>query len=107
MTPEELRAEILKVRAELLRAPGAVRDLEVEAELAELEAEKALDVAFLSAEGSVEERKAKARTQTVELREAIIVPRAAYNRARLKVRQLESELVALQSVLKSAQLEGA
>ena len=107
MTPDEIRAEILKVRSELLRAPNAVRDLEVEAELAELEADRLFDVALLSADGSVEEKKAKARLAALDSRRDAVVPRAAYNRGRAKVRQLETELMALQSVLKSIQLEGA
>jgi hypothetical protein len=35
------------------------------------------------------------------------VSRAAYNRVKVKVRQLETEMFALQSVLKSIQAEGA
>lgn len=107
MTPDELRGEILKVRADLLRGPDAVRDLEVQAEQADLEADRQFDMALLSADGSVEEKKAKARMAAFDARQDAVIPRAAYNRAKAKVRQLETELMALQSVLKSVQAEGA
>jgi hypothetical protein len=107
MTPDEIRAEILKVRAELLRGPDAVRDAEIPAELADLDADAAFDRALLTATGSVEEKKATARLAADSLRRDAVVSRAAYNRVKVKVRQLETEMFALQSVLKSIQAEGA
>jgi hypothetical protein len=107
MTPDEIRAEILKVRAELHRGPDAVRDAEIPAELADLDADVAFDRALLTATGSVEEKKATARLAADSLRRDAVVSRAAYNRVKVKVRQLETEMFALQSVLKSIQAEGA
>lgn len=107
MTPEEIRTELLKVRADLMRGPDAVRDLEIQAEMADLEAERAFDIALLSAEGSVEEKKAQARLAAADIRKDAVIPRAAYNRAKSKIRALETEQMALQSVLKSIQAEGA
>lgn len=111
MNPDELRSEILKVRAELLRGPDAVRSAEEIAEKSELSAEKAFDLEFLRAtddpKETVEAKKARARLASVEAREQAIIHRAAYNRARTKVRQLETELFALQTVLKSIQIDGA
>lgn len=107
MTPDELRAEIMGVIRELRKAPATVRDLEVAAEQAELDYEKAIDKAFLIAEGNVEERKAQARARAEDLADLKLIARAEYNRAKLKVKQLEGEQMGLQSVLKSIQLEGA
>lgn len=107
MTPEQLRAQILAVLAELKKAPDYVRDYELAVEAAEAQHTKAFDLVFLSASGSVEERKALARQACSESLDGLIVARATYNRAKLKVKQLESELMGLQSVLKSVQLEGA
>lgn len=111
MTPDDLRTEIMKVRADLLRGPDAVRTAEVQAEQSEIAAEKAFDVEFLTPgldpKETVEAKKARARLASVEAREEAVIARAAYNRAKTKVRQLETELFALQAVLKSIQIEGA
>ena len=110
MTPDEIRTEILKVRADLLRGPDAVRDAEVQAEQSELAAEKAFDVEFLAVtdpKETVESRKARARMAALEARQQAVVDRAAYNRVKTKIRQLETEMFALQAVLKSIQIEGA
>lgn len=110
MTPDELRMEILKVRADLLHGPDAVRSAEVQAERLELAAEKAFDVEFLAVtdpKETVESRKARARMAALGAREEALIARAAYNRAKTKVRQLETEMFALQAVLKSIQIEGA
>lgn len=111
MTPDEIRTEILKVRADLLRGPDAVRDAEVLAEQWELAAEKTFDLEFLTPgsdpKETVEAKKARARLASADTREQASVYRAAYNRAKTKVRQLETELFALQAVLKSIQIEGA
>ena len=107
MTPDEIRTEIFKVRAELLRAPNAIRDLEVAAETCDLDADKLFDLALLESTGPVEERKAKARLACADARADAVIARASYNRAKTKLRQLEVELMALQSVLKSVQMEGA
>lgn len=107
MTPDEVRELMFQVRNDLRRAPDAVRDAELAAEEAELAADKAFDVALLKAEGNVEERKAQARIAAGEARANAVIARAAFNRAKLKTRALESELMMLQSVLKSIQLEGA
>jgi hypothetical protein len=107
MIPDDIRQEILKCRAELLRGPDAVRDAEIPAELADLDADAAFDRALLSATGSVEEKKATARLAADSLRRDAVMTRAAYNRVKVKVKQLESEMFALQAVLKSIQIEGA
>ena len=105
MTTDELRDALWEIRAELKRAPDIVQDLELAAERDELMADGRYDRALLNATGNVEERKAYARVQSQGERDAANVSRAAYNRARLKVRLLESEVMALQSLLKSVQSE--
>ena len=107
MTPDDVRTEIMKCRAELLRGPDAIKDAEIPAELAGLDADMAFDKALLAATGSVEEKKATARIAADELRRDAVVARAIFNRMKTKVKQLESEMFALQAVLKSIQIEGA
>jgi len=63
--------------------------------------------AFLNAEGNIEERKAQARLVTKELRDTAAIARAAHGRVKLKVKQLDSSLMAHMAVLKSVMAEGA
>lgn len=107
MTPDEIRDLMFQIRLELRRAPDAVQEAELAAERADLEADKVFDVALLGAVGNVEERKAQARIAAADARGDAVVARAVFNRAKTKVRALETEMMMLQSVLKSVQLEGA
>ena len=107
ITPDFIRNELMITRTQLLTGSSAVRDAEVNAQNAELALDTAFDMAYLTAEGSVEDRKAKARQVTAEARTAAYIANAEWNRVKLKMRHLESSLVALQSVLKSVQADGA
>lgn len=105
LTPDTIRGQIVQVQVELRKAPDIVRNLEVEAENAELIADTALQRALLNATGTVDERKAMAKIQSRNQHDEAIVRRAAFNRAKLKVRLLEAELMSLQALLKSVQAE--
>jgi hypothetical protein len=107
MSPDEIRELMFQIRHELRRAPDAVRDAELDAERADLEADRVFDSALLQAVGNVEERKAQARLAASDARAAAVIARAVFNRAKTKLRALETEMMMLQSVLKSVQLEGA
>jgi hypothetical protein len=114
MTPDELRSQIVALRAELSRGPLAVRDAEIVAETALFDADLAFQKAVLAVEEADEEKKqsvakktALARIASAEIRKAAIKPKAELSRVKLKVNVGQSELVALQAVLKSIQIEGA
>ena len=107
MTPEKIRFELTQVGRELYKAADALQVLEVEAERAELDAQSAIDKAFLTAEGSIPEKQAQARERSLEARDKAIISRAAYNRARAKAKGLELQQMRLMATLKSIQLEGA
>lgn len=105
LTTDGLRQALLEVRAELRRAPDVIQELELAAESADLVADAAFNKALLQAVGNVEERKAIARMGSRGERDDAVVRRAAFNRAKLKVKLLETEVMMLQSVLKSVQAE--
>lgn len=107
MTPDDMRAQVREIVTELAKAPQAMEQYELQYELAELEAERAYDLAFIEADGNVEERKAQARLSSSELREQAAIAKAAHTRVKTKTRQLEYALVAGQALLKSIQIEGA
>ena len=108
MTPDEIRTIILGLTREQARGPIAHEEAEIKAEEAESDYQAAYDRAFLNAEGNnIEERKAQARLVTQELRDEAAIARAAHGRVKLKVKQLDSSLMAHIAVLKSVMAEGA
>jgi hypothetical protein len=108
MTPDEIRTIILGLTREQARGPAAHEEAEIKAEEAESDYQSAYDRAFLNAEGNnIEERKAQARLVTQELRDEAAIARAAHGRVKLKVKQLDSSLMAHLSLLKSVMAEGA
>ena len=106
-TPDELLAEIVQARLDLLRGSQALYDAELAAERAEDAAQLASDRVYMTAEGSVEDRKAQGRAASQVERDAAFVARAEYNRIRSKIRALEASLVSLQSELRWAREAGA
>lgn len=90
-----------------LNRKGVEALFEAEEELAHAESE--LDTvearAFLSAEGSVADRTAKAKLDAAEARLARDLARASVNRIRTKLRTIESELVAQSTMAKIMQAE--
>ena len=107
MTPDEVRTIILGLTREQARGPEAHEAAELAAERAEDAHDAAYDRAFLDSSGNIEERKAQSRLVTRELREAAFVARAAHNRVKLKMRQLDNSSTAHMAVLKSVMAEGA
>ena len=107
MTPEDVRLELHQVGRELSKASKFIYDYELAAEQADIALQSAIDRTFLTATGSVEERKAESRLATADLRFEVVQARATYNRARLKAKHLELEQMRLMASLKSIQAEGA
>jgi len=107
VTPEDIRLELAQVGRELSKAADAIQVLEVAAERAELQAQSDMDKTYLTAEGSIEDRKAVAREKALLSRDAAFVARAGYNRARAKAKHLELSQMRLMATLKSIQAEGA
>jgi hypothetical protein len=108
MTPDDIRATILGLSREQAKGPEAHYEAELAAERAEDEYDAKYDRAFLDADGNnIEERKAQARLVTREARETAFVARAAHNRVKLKMKQLDSSVMAHMAVLKSVMAEGA
>lgn len=107
MTPEEIRLQLAQVGREQSKAHDAIEKLEIAAERAELMAQSQIDQVYLVAEGNIEDRKAVARERSVEFRDDAVIKRAAYNRAKMKAKFLDSETMRLMATLKSIQAEGA
>jgi hypothetical protein len=107
MNPELIRDQITDYLRQLRKAPDAHYQAELKKEQAQLDFQKAFDVAFLLCEGNIEERKATARQSAAEAQQALALAEAEFNRIKLKTRQLEQSVMASQSLLRSIQAEGA
>lgn len=107
MNPDEIREQIVRLLAELAKAPEALHEYELDADLKDEDAERAQDLAFMAATGNVEERKAQARLASFDERQAALIAKAALTRVKTKTRQLEQSIVANQALLKSIQRDGA
>ena len=102
-------SEIISSLAELtaLNKKGVEALFTAEQELAE--AEHQLDLvesrAFLTADGSVAERQAKAKLEAAEARLARDLAKAGVSRIKMKLRGLEGEVMSLATMAKIAQAE--
>lgn len=107
ISPEIIRDQITEYLFQLRKAPDAHYQAELKKEQAQLEYQKQYDVAFLTCEGNIEERKATARQKAAEAQHTLAMAEAEFNRIKLKTRQLEQSVMASQSLLRSIQAEGA
>lgn len=108
LTPDSVRLEMELVSRELRKASDSIYQHELAMEKAELDAQFGFDLVFTSDdEGTVEDRKAKARIATKELRKIASDARTAYNRVKTKERHLTQEQMRLMNTLKSLMAEGA
>ena len=105
MMPSEIISSLAELTA--LNKKGVEALFVAEQELAE--AEHQLDLvesrAFLSADGSVAERQAKAKLEAAEARLARDLAKAGVGRIKMKLRGLESEVMSLATMAKIAQAE--
>jgi NADPH-dependent 7-cyano-7-deazaguanine reductase QueF-like protein len=105
MMPSEIISSLAELTA--LNKKGVEALFTAEQELAEAEHE--LDLvesrAFLSADGSVAERTAKAKIEAAEVRLARDLARAGVSRVKMKLRGIESELMSLATMAKLQQAE--
>ena len=106
-TPDDVLTEIRQTRAELLRGSSVLKDTEINAERADLAADLAFDKAFMTATGTLDERKAVAREKSQTERDAAFIAIAEHNRVKAKLRHVESALMSLSSELKWMKEEGA
>jgi len=105
MMPSEIITSLAELTA--LNKKGVEALFAAEQELAE--AEHALDLAeskaFLTADGSVAERQAKAKIEAAEARLTRDLARAGVSRIKMKLRSIESEIMSLATMAKISQAE--
>jgi hypothetical protein len=105
MMPSEIISSLSELTA--LNRRGVERLFELEQALSEAEHELDLveNRAFLTADGSVAERSAKAKLESADARLARDLAKAEVSRVKMKLRGIESELMAVATMAKISQAE--
>jgi len=105
LLPQEVVAELKRLTEEIRLGSGALHS----AEVALAEAEHVLDSveqkSFLAATGTVAERQAESRLTSAEERLSRDLRRAEVNRIKMKVKGLESALMATQTMARIMEME--
>jgi hypothetical protein len=103
--PSEIALELSELTQSSRRGVQALYEAEVSLARSEADLDKAEAGAFISASGSVAERQATAKLACAELRFERDLAKAQVNRIRMKLRTIESELMAQATMAKILQAE--
>ena len=105
MTASKIVQELAELTAMNRKGVEALYEAEIGLARAEADLDKTEANAFISAAGSVAERQAKAKLECSEVRFARDVAKAQVNRIRMKLRTIESEIMAQATMSKILQAE--
>lgn len=94
LTPSEISGQLSELVTENYRGVNAVFQAEAKLAEAEYELDTSEQTAFIAAEGSVAERTAIAKLQSAQKRLERDLARAEFNRVKLKLKAIESALMA-------------
>jgi len=107
LTPQELTRTLSELTQENFKGVSAVFDAEIKLADAEMALDLAEQRAFLATDGSVAHKTAVAKLESVEQRHARDIARAQLNRVKLKLRAVESAIMAsgIQAKLMGAEMK--
>jgi hypothetical protein len=94
LTPDAISGQLTSLVAENYRGVNAIFEAESKLAYAEYDLDLAEQRAFISANGNIAERNAIAKLESADLRLARDLARAELNRVRLKLKAIESALMA-------------
>ena len=103
-TPDRVIQELVSIRAEAQRGIAAVYEAEMKLYEAQRELELAEAKTLLRVEGNVAERNAQVALATDELRFAVSLAKAEYNRVRTKMKALENSQMSVQTQARLVEL---
>jgi len=103
--PSQIAKDLLELSQTNRKGVEALYEAETDLARAESDLDKAEASAFIQASGSVAERQAIAKLESSELRFERDLAKAKVNRIRVKLRSIESELMALATASKILQAE--
>ncbi len=96
-TLTEIIQQLHHIADEAQRGVKFLYDAEVKMVDAEAAADKALQLAFINAQGTVADRSAISRLQSSDARLAADLAKAEYNRIKMKLKQLELAQMSVQT----------
>lgn len=105
LTPSQLSDELSKLTRENFRGVEAVFEAEAKLANAEYDLDTAEQKAFLRSEGTVAERNAQARLDSAQKRLERDIAKAEFNRIKLKLKAVESALMAAGTQARLLQVE--
>ena len=105
MIPSEIARELSELTQSSRKGVEALYEAEITLARTEADLDKAEAGAFISATGSVAEKQATAKLACSELRFERDLAKAQVNRIRMKLRTIESELMAQATMAKILQAE--
>ena len=105
MLPHEVTSELRRLTEEIRKGSSALYDSEVKLAHCENELDLVEQRAFIGAEGTVADRNALARLESAQNRLQRDLARAEVNRVKVKVKGLESALMATQTLSRIMEME--
>ena len=104
-SPNGIIEELQRIQAEAAKGVSALYDAEVKLADAENTFEKALQLAFMNAEGTVADSTAVSRLQAADARLQADLAKAEHNRIKLKLKQLELAQMSTQTIARMVETE--
>ena len=105
INPSGIIEELQRIQAEASKGVNALFDAEVKLAEAENAYEKALQLAFMNAQGTVADRTAVSRLQAADARLEADLAKASYNRVKAKMKQLELAQMSTQTIARQLETE--
>jgi hypothetical protein len=103
-TPSQVIQELHRIQMEAAKGADALYRAEVNLAEKEQAYEKALQLAFMNAEGTVADRTAVSRLQASQARLEADVAKAEHNRIKTKLKQLELAQMSTQTIARQVEL---
>ena len=103
--PQEITAELRRLTEEIRKGSNALYEAEVKLAHCENELDTTEQKAFIRSEGTVADRNALSRLEAAQSRLQRDLARAEVNRIKVKVKGLESALMATQTMSRLMEME--
>jgi hypothetical protein len=104
-TPSQVILELQTIQKEAAKGVQALFDAECKLAEAENAYERALQLSFMNAQGTVADRTAVSRLQAADNRLVADLAKAEYNRIKLKMKQLELAQMSTQTIARQIETE--
>lgn len=104
-TPSQIVEELQRIANEMNRGANALYDAEVKLADAEAVYDKAVSLSFLNSQGTVADRQAVAKLQSVDEKLKADLARAEFNRIKLKMKVLSDQATMTAVISRNIELQ--